>query len=160
MENTVEKLDIIDLKILSVLQTDCRLTTKEIAKKVNLSTSPVFERVKRLEKEGYIMRYVAVLNANKLNRGFTVYCNVRLKQINKQIAENFSKAMLDRDEVSECYNINGEFDYLLKVQSANMKEYQAFIINVLGTLDFVANIQSTFVMNTIKICYGIPMNHI
>lgn len=136
MTNLVERLDVIDLKILSVLQEDCRLTTKEVARKVNLSTTPVFERIKRMEKEGYIKRYVAVLDANKLNRGFTVYCNVRLKQINKQIAEEFSKAMLDWDEVSECYNVSGEFDYLLKVQAPNMKEYQSFVINVLGTLDF------------------------
>ncbi len=160
MENNVERLDAIDLKILRVLQTDCRLTTKEVAQRVNLSTTPVFERIKRLEKEGYILKYVAVLDANKLNRGFTVYCNVRLKHINKQIAEDFSKAMLEWDEVSECYNVSGEFDYLLKVQAANMKEYQSFVINVLGTLDFLANIQSVFVMDTVKIGYGIPMNHI
>lgn len=160
MENNVERLDAIDLKILRVLQADCRLTTKEVAQRVNLSTTPVFERIKRLEKDGYILKYVAVLDANKLNRGFTVYCNVRLKQINKQIAEDFSKAMLEWDEVSECYNVSGEFDYLLKVQAPNMKEYQSFVINVLGTLDFLANIQSVFVMDTVKIGYGIPMNHI
>lgn len=160
MEGNIEKLDAIDLKILSVLQADCHLTTKEVAQKVNLSTTPVFERIKRLEKEGYILKYVAVLDANKLNRGFTVYCNVRLKQINKPIAEEFAKAMRDWDEVSECYNISGEFDFLLKIQAANMKRYQEFVINVLGTLDFLANIQSAFVMDTIKMGYGIPMNHI
>ncbi len=155
-----EKPDMTDLKILNVLQRDCRMTTKEIAYEVHLSTTPVFERIKKLEREGYIKKYGAVLDANKLNRGFAVYCNIKMKHINIATVRKFSEAVLDWDEVSECYNVSGEYDFLLKVQATDMKQYQEFVINVIGTLDFVDSIQSVFVMDAIKTDYGIPMTHL
>ena len=155
-----EKPDMTDLKILNVLQRDCRMTTKEIAHEVHLSTTPVFERIKKLEREGYIKKYAAVLDANKLNRGFAVYCNIKMKHINIATVQKFTEAVLDWDEVSECYNVSGEYDFLLKVQATDMKQYQKFVINVIGTLDFVDSIQSVFVMDSIKTDYGIPMTHL
>ena len=84
--NTLEKLDKVDLQILRTLQSNARLTTKELAASVSLSSTPVFERLKRLENGGYIKKYIAVLDAEKLNQGFVVFCSVKLRRLNKEIA--------------------------------------------------------------------------
>ena len=143
-------LDSIDLQILRALQENARFTTKELATKVNLSTTPVFERLKRLEKSGFISKYVAVLDAQKLGRGFTVFCSVKLKQMNRSVAREFIKVIRDIPQVAECYNVSGEYDYLLKIQAPDMKYYNEFIINVLGTIDAIGSILSSFVMDEIK----------
>ena len=88
-------LDAVDLQILRALQENARLTTKELAARVNLSTTPVFERMKRLEKSGFIKQYVAVLDAEKLGRGFTVFCSVKLKQMNRAVARDFISVIRD-----------------------------------------------------------------
>ena len=143
-------LDAVDLQILRALQENARLTTKELAARVNLSTTPVFERMRRLERNGYIKQYVAVLDAEKLGRGFTVFCSVKLKQMNRSIAQDFISVVKDIPQVAECYNMSGEYDYLLKIQAPDMKYYNEFIINVLGTIDSIGSILSSFVMNEIK----------
>jgi Lrp/AsnC family leucine-responsive transcriptional regulator len=148
-------LDSIDLQILRALQENARLTTKELAAKVNLSTTPVFERLKRLEKSGFICKYVAVLDAEKLGRGFTVFCSVKLKQMNRTVARDFISVIKDIPQVAECYNVSGEYDYLLKIQAPDMKYYNEFIINVLGTIDSIGSILSSFVMAEIKNTHGL-----
>lgn len=153
----METLDKTDLRILRTLQENARLTTKELAARVNLSTTPVFERLKRLETNGYIRKYVAVLDAEKLNQGFVVFCNVKMEQINHQIAKEFIRIIREIPEVTECYNISGRFDYLLKIHAPNMKYYQEFILNVLGTIENLGSLESIFVMDTVKHEYGIPL---
>ena len=148
-------LDAIDLQILRALQENARLTTKELAARVNLSTTPVFERHKRLEKAGFIRKYVAVLDAEKLGRGFTVFCSVKLKQMNRSVARHFISVIRDIPQVAECYHISGEYHYLLKIQATDMKYYNEFIINVLGTIDSIGSILSTFVMDEIKNTHAI-----
>lgn len=148
-------LDSIDRHILQLLQEDARQTTKQLAANVNLSTTPVFERLKRLEREGYIRKYVAVLDAEKLDLGFEVFCSVKLKQMSRDEARNFTRTIRDIPQVAECYNISGEYDYLLKIRARNMKEYNEFIIDTLGTIDAIGSVQSSFVMNEIKHSYGL-----
>ena len=126
-----ERLDKIDLQILRILQENARLTTKELAARVSLSSTPVFERLKRLESGGYIKRYIAVLDAGKLNQGFVVFCKVKMQRLSYEIATEFARIIRDIPEVTECYNISGSYDYLLKIHAPNMKYYQEFIINVL-----------------------------
>lgn len=150
-------LDPTDIKLLRLLQEDARLTTKQLAAKVNLSTTPVFERLKRLERDGYIKKYVAILDAEKLNLGFEVFCSVKLKQMSRDVAHAFVAVIKDIPQVTECYNISGEFDYLLKIHAPDMKYYNEFIINVLGTVDSIGSIQSSFVMNEIKHSYGLNL---
>lgn len=150
-----EKLDKVDLQILRTLQENARLTTKELAAQVSLSSTPVFERLKRLEREGYIKKYIAVLDADKLNQGFVVFCNVKLRRMNKDIAMEFTRIIQNIPEVTECYNISGSYDYLLKIQAPNMKYYQEFIINVLGTIDSLGSLESMFVMDEVKHDYGL-----
>lgn len=150
-----EILDNTDLKILRCLQEDARLTTRQLSEKVNLSTTPVFERLKRLEREGYIKKFVAILDAEKLDLGFEVFCSVKLKQMTRDVAREFTRTIRDIPQVAECYNISGEYDYLLKIRARNMKDYNDFIINVLGTIDAIGSIQSSFVMDEIKHSYGL-----
>ena len=154
---SMEILDKTDLQILRVLQNNSRLTTKELAAKVNLSPTPVFERVKRLEANGYIKKYVAVLDPAKLNRGFVVFCSVKLRRLNRDIAAEFTRIVREIPEVTECYNISGDYDYLLKIHAPDMKYYQEFIINVLGTIESMGSLMSTFVMDEVKHEYGIPL---
>lgn len=144
------RLDDTDLKLLRLLQEDAQLTTKQLADKVNLSTTPVFERIKRLENEGFIKKYVAVLDAGKLNRGFMVFTSVKLKQMNRSVAQDFVTVIKDIPQVAECYNISGEFDYLLKINAPDMAYYNDFVINTLGTIESIGSILSSFVMREIK----------
>ena len=151
------KLDTTDIAILRALQQDARTTNKELAAKVHLSPSPVYERLKRLENEGYIERYTAVLNAEKLNLGFIVFCSVKLQKLNTEIASDFVKKIQEIPEVTECYNISGEYDYLLKIHAPDMKYYNQFILNVLGRIESLGSIQSSFVMNPVKQSYGLKI---
>lgn len=151
----MKNLDKVDLQILRTLQENARLTTKELAARVNLSSTPVFERLKRLESQGYIKKYIAVLDAEKLNQGFVVFCKVKLRRLNKLIANDFIQVVQNIPEVTECYNISGEYDYLLKIHAPNMKYYQQFLLEVLGTIDSLGSLESTFVMDEVKHVYGL-----
>lgn len=153
--NMTEKLDKTDLQILRTLQENARLTTKELAARVSLSSTPVFERLKRLESNGYIKKYVAVLDAEKLNQGFVVFCKVKMQRMNYDIAVAFAQIVGEIPEVTECYNISGSFDYLLKVHAPDMKYYQGFVLNVLGRIENLGSVESVFVMDTVKQEYGI-----
>ena len=153
--NETESLDRTDLLILDALQHNARMTNKELAAQVHLSPTPVFERWKRLEREGYIKKYIAVLDADKLNRGFVVFCCVKLSRLNTDTANDFTTRVMAMPEVTECYNIPGHFDYMLKLHSFNMKQYQRFLIDVLGKIESVASIESTFVMEEVKHEYGV-----
>ena len=153
----LEKLDRTDIQILKNLQENGRITVKELAMKVHLSTTPVFERMRRLESEGYIQRYTAVLSPSKLGRGFIVFCSVRLRRMGKEIAHDFVSRVKNIPEVAECYNISGEFDYLLKIYAPDMQYYNYFIIDTLGTIESLGSLQSWFVMSEIKNSYGLPI---
>ena len=157
METNIHELDAIDIQILRILQDNSRLTTKELAQKIHLSVTPTYERQLRLERMGYIKGYVAVLDANKMERGFMVFCNVSMKQINKQIANNFCVTVGTWNEVTECYNISGDGDYLLKVCVSSMQKYQQFILDKLGDFPYISRVRSFFVMDTLKLTYGFPM---
>lgn len=149
------KLDRIDIQILRTLQENARLTVKELASRINLSSTPTFERLKRLENHGYIKKYIALLDAERLNQGFVVFCNVKMRRINREIAAEFSRIVQNIPEVTECYNISGGFDYLLKIHAPDMKYYQEFILNVLGTIENLGSIESVFVMDEVKHSYNI-----
>jgi len=150
-------LDDIDLRILRLLQNKSDLTTKELAAKVNLSTTPVFERIKKLEKEGYIKKYVALLDAEKLDRGLIVFCNIKLKSHTREIGNQFVKDVLSFEEITECYNISGDYDFLLKIMIKDMKQYQEFVLNSLGSIANIGSAHSTFVMGEIKNSSALPI---
>lgn len=143
-------LDKIDLQILKLLQRNARATIKEISEGVHLSTTPVHERIKRMEESGVITQYVTLLNASKVGKGLMVICYVSLRQHSKTAGEGFIKNILHMNEVIECLTISGEFDFMLKVVAANMDEYYHFHVNKLSAIENVGNVQSVFVMGVIK----------
>ena len=151
------QLDKTDLQLLKILQENGRISIKELAQRVHLSPTPVFDRVRRLEASGVIERYTTVLNAAKLGQGFLVFCSVKLRRMGKDIAHDFVERVKDIPEVAECYNISGEFDYQLKIYAPDMQYYNEFCINVLGTIESLGSIQSSFVMNPVKTSVGLPL---
>ncbi|MCH5330174.1 MAG: Lrp/AsnC family transcriptional regulator [Alistipes sp.] len=154
---TTETTDAVDLAIMRELQRDGRLTTRQLAMRVHRSPTAVFERVKRLENEGFIRRYTAVLDAEKLGQGFLVYCQVKLRFMNNAIAEDFVSRVAAIPEVTECYNVSGAFDYLLRIHARSMEAYREFLLNKLGTIESLGSVESTFVMSQIKHDYSIPL---
>ena len=153
----IEHLDGIDIMILRELQKDAKLTTKELAAKVNLSASPVFERQKRLEREGYIKRYVAVVDPIRTGNGIMVLCNVRLKHHSKEFSRQFTSVISEIDEVVECFNTSGDYDYQLKIYARNMHDYQDFVLGTLGDLDCIGSLHSIFVIGEVKNTLCIPV---
>lgn len=143
-------LDETDLQILRLLQQNARFTVKEVAENVHLSTTPVHERIKRLENNGVIKQYAALLDNNKVKKGLMVVCYVSLKEHSKNAGTKFIKHINSLPEVIECYNISGEFDFMLKVVAENMNEYYDFHVNKLSQSENIGNVQSVFVMGIIK----------
>ena len=143
-------LDKIDLSILKLLQENARITVKEISETIHLSTTPVHERIRRLEQSGVIKQYTTLLNASKVKKGLMVICYVSLKEHSKNAGMKFIKTINGLNEVIECYNISGEFDFMLKVVEENMDSYYDFHVNRLSQIENVGNVQSVFVMGIIK----------
>jgi DNA-binding Lrp family transcriptional regulator len=143
-------LDKTDLAILKLLQENARITVKEISEKVHLSTTPVHERIKRMEESEVIKQYVAIVNGAKVKKGLMVICYVSLRQHSKNAGSKFINTIMDLNEVIECLTISGEFDFMLKVVAENMDAYYDFHVNKLSQIENVGNVQSVFVMGVIK----------
>lgn len=159
MEKTAEKekyasapfmLDDKDRSILRLLQENAKITVREIANKVHLSTTPVHERIKRMEDAGVILQYAALVNHSKVKKGLMVICYISLKEHSKKSGTKFIKTINELPEVIECYNISGEFDFMLKVVAESMDAYYDFHVNKLGQLENIGHMQSTFVMGVVK----------
>jgi|SRR5215471_12743547 len=151
-ESSVESfsLDEKDLAILRLLQHNARITVKEISDKIHLSTTPVHERIKRMEEAGVIKQYATLVDHSKVKKGLMVICYVSLKQHNKSAGVKFIRMIQEMKEVIECYNISGEFDFMLKVLVENMDAYYNFHVNKLSEAENIGHVQSVFVMGVIK----------
>jgi len=143
-------LDEKDLAILRILQQNARATVREIANQVKLSTTPIHERIRRLETQGVIRQYATLLNPNLVNKGLMVICYVSLRQHNKSAGSRFIKSIMEMPEIIACYNISGEFDFMLKVVAENMDDYYHFHVNKLSQAENIGQLQSVFVMGVIK----------
>lgn len=143
-------LDAKDIAILALLQQNARMTVKEIADKVHLSSTPVHERIKRLEASGVIKQYATLVDHTKVKKGLIAICYVSLKEHNKTAGTKFIKAINAMTEVIECYNISGEFDFMLKVVSEDMNAYHDFHVNKLSSVENMGHVQSVFVIGIIK----------
>ena len=143
-------LDQKDLAILKLLQYNARATVKEISDKVNLSTTPVYERIKWMEETGVIKQYATIVDPAKLNKRLMVIVYVSLKQHNKTAGSKFVKAIHEMNEVLECYSISGEFDFMLKIVVEDMNAYYDFHVNRLSEMENIGNVQSIFVMGVVK----------
>jgi DNA-binding Lrp family transcriptional regulator len=143
-------LDETDLAILKLLQQNARITIKEISEKVHLSTTPVHERIRRLEDRGVIKQYITLLDGAKVKKGLMVICYISLRQHSKTAGDKFINAILEMNEVLECLTISGQFDFMLKVVAENMDAYYDFHVNRLSQIENIGNVQSVFVMGVIK----------
>ena len=143
-------LDEKDKAILRLLQADAKITVREIAARVHLSTTPVHERIKRMEDTGVILQYATLVNHSKVKKGLMAICYVSLKEHNKKSGAKFIKTIHELTEVTECFIISGEFDFLLKVVVENMDAYYDFHVNKLGQVENIGHVQSTFVMGVVK----------
>ncbi|MGZ3952161.1 MAG: Lrp/AsnC family transcriptional regulator [Flavisolibacter sp.] len=146
----IATLDSKDLEILKYLQQNARMTIREISDKVHLSTTPVHERIRRMEESGVITKYITLVNAAKIGKGLMVICYVSLRQHSKNAGAKFIKSIMEMNEVLECLTISGEFDFMLKVVTENMDSYYDFHVNRLSEIENVGNVQSVFVMGIVK----------
>ena len=145
------RLDQKDRLILQILQDNAKANIKEIAYRVGLSSTPVYERIKRLEKNGIIKKYTLVLDKEKIGLELSVFCQVSLQTHTKSLIQKFENAIKKMPEVQEAYHIAGNFDYLLKIVVHDSKQYHFFIIETLSKLDMVRTVQSNFVMFETKV---------
>ena len=148
------KLDSTDKRILIELQKNSQLTVKELAEKIHLSPSPTFERQKR---EGYITRYMAVVDAEKAGNGIMVLCNIRLKQHSEEMIQQFIDAVQNIDEITECFNTSGDYDFMIKVYARDMHAYQQFMQHKLGAMSCLGSLHSVFVMAETKNTHGVAI---
>lgn len=151
-------IDQTDRMILQLLQHDARLTNKEIADKLGKSISPVYERIKWLEQEGYIKNYIALTDRHKLGLHLVAFTNVQLKEHAQSMLHAFEREIVKLPEVLECYHMTGQYDYLLKVVVADMNQYQDFIVNKLAKLTNIGTVQSSFIMTEVKHQLAYPVS--
>ena len=143
-------LDPKDKKLLVLLQNDAKKTTKELASELDLSVTAVFERIKKLEKQQIIKRYVALLNPEKIQKNFIVLCHVKLVQHKKEYISQFEKEITQIPEVLECFHVSGDSDYILKICVKDIQEYREFMVSKLTNLQHIASTQSSFMIKEVK----------
>lgn len=144
------KLDTLDRKILKHLQEDSKKTNKEISNDLGLSVTAVYERIRKLEREGVISKYVALINPEKVEKGFMVLCQIKLIQHKKDFLTQFEKEVTSLPEVIECLHVSGDYDYILKVLVKDMDAYREFMVTKLTTLDHIGSTKSIFTINKVK----------
>lgn len=151
-------MDTIDHKILDLLQQDAKLNIKEIASELKMTKTPIYERIKRLEREGIIEKYVAVINRKKLASSMIVFCSVRLMEQRLEEIEKFKVAVSEIPEVLECYLMGGASDFLLKVLVKDLEAYHRFSSGKLAALPNVSQIKSFFVLDEVKRSTVLPVS--
>lgn len=142
--------DEIDKKLLLFLQQDSKQTTKELSYKLGLSVTAVYERIKKLENTGVISKYVALLDKHKINRDFIVLCHVKLTQHKKEYVLQFEREIMNLQEVTECFHVSGDYDYILKIGVKDMEDYRNFMLSKLTSLEHIASTHSSFMISEVK----------
>ena len=143
-------MDAIDKKLLGLLQADTKKTTKEFSMVLNLSVTAVYERIKKLEREGVISKYVAILDRNKVEKAFVVFCHIKLIQHTKDLIHTFESEVIKLDEVLECFHVSGDYDYILKVHVKDMDEFREFMVTKLTGLKHIGSTHSSFMIGEVK----------
>ena len=143
-------MDLIDKKLLILLQTDSKKTTKELSLKLNLSVTAVYERIKKLEREGIIDKYVVLVNRSKVDKGFVVFCHIKLIQHTKEFLTKFESEVVKLSEILECHHVSGDYDYILKIAVKDMEAYREFLVTKLTTLEHIGSTHSTFMISEVK----------
>ena len=143
-------LDFTDKKLLNLLQHDSKQTTKQLSLQLNLSVTAIYERIKKLEKGNVIQKYVAIVNKNKIEKSFLVFCHIKLIQHSKEYVTTFEREVLKLEEVSECFHVSGAYDYILKVYVKDMDEYREFMVKKLTAIKYIGSTQSSFTIEEVK----------
>lgn len=143
-------LDTIDKKLINLLQQDSKQTTKQLSLQLNLSVTAVYERVKKLENQKVIEKYVAIVNKNKIEKSFLVFCHIKLMQHSKEYLNTFEYEILKLEEVSECFHVSGDYDYILKVYVKDMDAYRNFVVTKLTAIKHIGSTHSTFAIEQVK----------
>ena len=143
-------LDTIDKKLINLLQQDSKQTTKQLSLQLNLSITAVYERVKKLENQKVIEKYVAIVNKNKIEKAFLVFCHIKLMQHSKEYLNTFEYEILKLEEVSECFHVSGDYDYILKVYVKDMDAYRNFVVTKLTAIKHIGSTHSTFAIEQVK----------
>jgi DNA-binding Lrp family transcriptional regulator len=146
----MQNLDETDITILRILQNDAKKTAKEIAKILNLTPSPIYERIRRLENQGFIKKYVAILDKKQIDRSVTTICQVSMRYHNEEFIEKFEEQIQNLKEVQECYHMAGQVDFILKINTKDLETYHNFIKYKLSTIENIGVLNSTFVLKDIK----------
>ena len=146
----MEKMDQIDRTILRILQKDAKKTAKQIANKLHMTTSPVYERIRRLEKKGYIKNYVAILDKTLIDRSVTTICQVSMRYHDEAFIEKFEEQIQKLEEVQECYHMAGQVDFILKIHTKSLEEFHEFIRYKLSKIENIGVTNSAFVLKEIK----------
>lgn len=142
-------LDETDIIILRILQKDAKKTAKEIAENLNLTISPVYERIRRLEKQGYIKKYVAILEKKLLNLSVTAICHVSMRYHEESFIEKFEEQIQSLEEVQECFHMAGKVDFILKINTKNLEGYHDFVKYKLSKIENIGILDSSFVLKEI-----------
>ncbi|SHL63272.1 Lrp/AsnC family transcriptional regulator [Chryseobacterium polytrichastri] len=142
--------DEIDKKLLLFLQQDSKQTTKELSYKLELSVTAVYERIKKLENAGVISKYVAILDRHKIDKDFIVLCHVKLTQHKKEYVMQFEREIMNLEEVTECFHVSGDYDYILKIGVKDMEDYRNFMLSKLTALQHIASTHSSFMISEVK----------
>jgi len=153
----MQHLDTTDLQILKLLQKNARLTIKEIAGQLNLSTTPIFDRMKKLEKEKVIDRYVALVNPEKVGKELFAFVHISLKEHAQPEVENFVSQVIEFEEVMECYHVTGEADFVLKVVLENIAAYNKFVLEKLSVVNNIGKVESRFCLSVRKYSTVLPL---
>ncbi|MGE8554467.1 Lrp/AsnC family transcriptional regulator [Chryseobacterium jejuense] len=144
------ELDDTDKKLLLFLQEDCKQTTKELSGKLGLSVTAIYERIKKMENAGVISKYVALLDKSKVQRNFIILCHIKLTQHKKEFVLQFEKEVMNLQEVTECFHVSGDYDYILKIGVRDIEDYRNFMLTKLTTLQHIASTHSSFMISEVK----------
>lgn len=150
-------MDTTDRTLLGLLQTNSKQTTKALAMELGLSPTAVYERIRRLERNGVITGYVALVDPAKVARNFRVFCQVKLDQHIQPHVISFEKEVRGLKEVVSCYHLGGEYDYLLEICVADMQAYREFMVNSLTAIGYIGSTHSSFVIHTVKQTTELPL---
>ncbi|RUT73047.1 Lrp/AsnC family transcriptional regulator [Ancylomarina longa] len=146
----MENLDQTDRTILRILQNDSKKTAKEIAAMLNLTVSPVYERIRRLENQGFIKKYVAILDKDRIGRSITAICQISMRYHDESFIDEFEKQIQSLNEVQECYHMAGQVDFILKIHVQSLESYHEFVRYQLSKIKNIGVINSNFVIKEIK----------
>lgn len=144
------KLDEFDRQILKHLQDDSKKTNKEISNDVGLSVTAIYERIRKMEREGVITKYVALVNPEKIEKNFMVLCQIKLLQHTREYLTRFEKEVTGLPEVTEVLHVSGDYDYILKVLVKDMEAYREFMVTKLTTLKHIGSTKSIFTIGKVK----------